>query len=246
MRPALATALVLALFCLVGEVVAQERTIPRLRGMVTARNEAMLSTQINAIIAEMPFRAGDRFRKGDTLVRFDCSVQKAQYQRAQAEVSAARKTLTIRQELLRLSTVSPLDVQLAEAEVAKAEADLAQANAINAMCLVRAPYDGRVLEAKAHAHESYTSGQPLLAILDDSSLEVEVLVPSSWLTWMKAGTGFRLKIEENGQTVTGTVSKLGARIDQVSQTIKVYGSFGTKAGALIPGMTGEVAFDGQP
>lgn len=214
--------------------------------MVTARNEAMLSTQINAIIAEMPFRAGDRFRKGDTLVRFDCSVQKAQYQRAQAEVSAARKTLTIKRELLRLSTVSPLDVQLAEAEVAKAEADLAQAAAVNAMCLVRAPYDGRVLEAKAHAHESYSSGQPLLAILDDSSLEVEVLVPSSWLTWMKAETGFRLKIEENGQTVTGTVSKLGARIDQVSQTIKVYGSFGAKAGALIPGMTGEVTFDGQP
>ncbi|CAA7623553.1 Membrane-fusion protein (fragment) [Magnetospirillum sp. LM-5] len=206
----------------------------------------MLSTQINAIIAEMSFRAGDRFRKGDTLVRFDCAVQKAQYQRAQAEVSAARKTLTIKKELLRLSTVSPLDVQLAEAEVAKSEADLAQATAITAMCQVKAPFDGRVIEAKAHAHESYSSGQPLLSIVDDTSLEVEVIIPSSWLTWVKAGASFKIKIEENGQTVTGTVSKLGARIDQVSQTIKVYGSLGPRAGTLIPGMTGEVTFDGQP
>lgn len=228
------------------QALAQERMATRLRGLVVARHEATLSTQVNAIIAEMPLRPGERFRKGETLVRFDCAVQRAQYQKAQAEVAAVRKVLAIKRELLRLSTVSPLDVQLAEAEVAKAEADLGQATAVSAMCVVKAPYDGRVQEVKARAHESYSSGQPLLSILDDTSLEVEVIVPSAWLVWLKAGTAFRIRIEETGQTVDGAVSRLGARIDQVSQTIKVYGTFGAKASALISGMTGEVTFDGQP
>ena len=42
------------------------------RGVVRARAEAVIATDLNARIVALPFRKGDRFKKGDTLVEFDC------------------------------------------------------------------------------------------------------------------------------------------------------------------------------
>lgn len=169
---------------------------PRLRALLKARVTSGLSAQISALVADVAVRAGDRFRKGDTLVRFDCAVQRAQLQKAQAELMMARKTLAVKRDLARLNSAGGLEVETAEAAAAKAEAEGAMANAVVSYCVIRAPFDGRVVEVKVQAFEGASPGQKLMEVIDDGELEVEAIVPSQWLSWLKAGTTFSVRVDD--------------------------------------------------
>lgn len=245
LRPALAGLLLIAT-AFPGAVAAESGPLRSLRALLVPRSEAALSTQINAIIAEIPVRPGERFKKGDVLVRFDCRVQQGQLRKADAELAGARKTLEVKRQLAKLRSVSELDVGLAEAEAAKAEADVSVARAVLSLCVLNAPFDGRVVELQAHAHESYQAGQKLMDILDDGSLEIEVIVPSRWLAWLKPGTAVTIRIDETGKSYDAKLSKLGARVDPVSQSVKVYASLTKPAAELLAGMSGEASFPDQP
>jgi hypothetical protein len=48
------------------------------RGVLRARDQAMLASELSGRIVELPFSEGESFKKGDTLARFDCSAYQAQ------------------------------------------------------------------------------------------------------------------------------------------------------------------------
>lgn len=226
-------------------VLAQQATDkgPRLRALLAPRVEAGLSAQVGAVVAEVAVRPGDRFKKGDALVRFDCAVQRAKLQKAQADQAAARKTVAVKRELGRLNSAGNLEVELAEAAAAKAEADVAIANTVVSYCVLKAPFDGRVVDVKVWPFEGASPGQKLLQVIEDGDLDAEVIVPSAWLEWLKPGTSFTVRIDETGRNYPAVVSRLGARVDAVSQSIKVYGTIKNRPIELIPGMIGEASFN---
>ena len=96
----------------------------------------------------------------------------------------------------------------------------------------------------ANAHESVAAGTPLMAVLDDRSLEIKLIVPSPWLAWLRPSTEFDITIDETSRAHAGRVTKIGARIDPVSQTVAVWGAFAGEAppDGLIAGMSGTAAF----
>lgn len=218
----------------------------RLRALLKPRLVTGLSAEIGARITEMAARPGGRFRKGDTLVRFDCALQRAQLRKAEAELTAARKTLAVKRELAKFNSASVLEVEVAEATSSRAEAEVAMANAVVSHCAIRAPFDGRVVEVRVQAFEGTSPGQKLMDVIDDGELEVEAIVPSHWLSWVKAGTSFRVRIDETGRDYEAVVRRLGAQVDPVSQSVKIYGAIRGKAPDLIAGMSGEVTFPQAP
>ena len=58
------------------------------RGILRAQDQAVLASEINGRVLEMPFRDGESFHRGDLLVRFDCSAYQAQLAAALAASSA--------------------------------------------------------------------------------------------------------------------------------------------------------------
>lgn len=83
-----------------------------------------------------------------------------------------------------------------------------------------------------------TPGQPLLEVFDDRSLEVELIAPSRWLAWLKPGYVFAIHVEETDKTYKAAITRVGGRVDPVSQTIKVFGEIQGEAGDLMAGMSG--------
>lgn len=79
-------------------------------------------------------------------------------------------------------------------------------------------------------------------ILDTSRLEVKMIVPSRWLTWLKPGARFSIRIEELGRVYPARVVRLGARIDPLSQTIPLSGEIVGHHEELLPGMSGTAGF----
>jgi membrane fusion protein (multidrug efflux system) len=209
-----------------------------IRAQLTARNFTTLSSETAARIDRIASRVGQHFKKGDAVIVFDCATQRAQVARARAVLTQAEKTAAINQRLANLNSIGQLELDVSRAEVEKDKADLDIADAAASKCVIKAPFDGVTAEQKVQEFQYATPGQPLLEILDDRSLEVELIAPSRWLAWLKPGYVFAIHIEETDKTYKAAITRVGGRVDPVSQTIKVFGDIQGEAGDLMAGMSG--------
>jgi len=209
-----------------------------IRAQLTPRQYTTLSSEMAARIDRIATRVGERFKKGDILVAFDCAAQKAQLAHAQAVLTQAEKTFVINQRLMQLKSTGQLELDIAAAEVEKAKADRLAAEAAVAKCTIIAPFDGIAVDQKAREFQYTNAGQPLLDILDDHGLEVELIAPSRWLAWLKPGMAFKVEIHETEKAYAAKVTRLSGRVDPVSQTIKVIGEITQTSPELMAGMSG--------
>jgi membrane fusion protein, multidrug efflux system len=209
-----------------------------IRAQLTPRNYTTLSSETSARIDRIATRIGQHFDKGDLLIAFDCVTQRAQVARARAVATQAEKAAAINQRLASLKSIGQLELDVSRAEVEKSKAELAIADAAASKCEIAAPFSGITAEQKAQEFQYATPGQPLLEVLDDRSLEVELIAPSRWLSWLKPGYGFAIHIEETDKTYPAEITRVGGRVDPVSQTIKVFGEIRGAAAELMAGMSG--------
>lgn len=211
-----------------------------IRAQLAPKRFTTLAAEIGAKISRISVQEGAAFKAGQTLVIFDCSLQTAQLNRARAAQSAADRTYSTNRRLAELNSVGKLELDTSEAEVRKAKADVAAGMAVLNKCSIAAPFSGRVAEQKLREQQFAQAGQAILDIIDDSVLELEFLVPSRWLVWMKPGSTFQVKIDETAKTYPARIQRLGARVDPVSQSIKVNAVIDGKFADLMAGMSGKV------
>ncbi len=211
-----------------------------IRAQLMPRRYTTVAAEIPAKINELPIAEGGAFKAGETLVSFDCSMQRAQYQKAEAELDSAEQTFKSNQRLSELNSVGLLELELSRSALAKAKAELGGSKAVVEKCTVIAPFAGRVAEQKVREQQFAQLGQPLLDIIDDSVLELEFLVPSSWLRWLRVGSNLQVQIDETRKNYPARFIRIGARVDPVSQSIKVVASINGKFPELMAGMSGRV------
>jgi membrane fusion protein (multidrug efflux system) len=213
---------------------------PELRAQLTPRRYTTLAAEIGARIQRLAVTEGSTIKAGQLLIGFDCSMQQAQLDRAQAGLGAAEKQLATQRRLAELSATGKQELDQAEAEVGKTRAELSQIKVQLGKCNVVAPFNGRVAEQKVREQQYVQPGQALLEVLDDSVLEVEFIMPSRWLSQVSVGSEVRIAVDETGKDYPAKVLRLGARVDPVSQSIKVVAAIAGRPSELIAGMSGRV------
>jgi RND family efflux transporter MFP subunit len=206
-----------------------------IRAQLLPRRYTTVAAEIGAKINRLPVPESGAFGAGQLLVAFDCSLQQAQLQKAQAEMEGAEQTLKSNQRLAELNSVGQLELDLSRSAVGKARAELGANQAVLGKCSVIAPFAGRVAE-----QQYVQPGQALLDIIDDSVLELEFLVPSHWLGWLRVGNKFKVQIDETRKTYPAKFIRIGARVDPVSQSVKVAAAIDGRFPELIAGMSGRV------
>ncbi len=211
-----------------------------IRAQLLPRRYTTLAAEIGAKINRLPVPEGGHFRAGQVLASFDCSVQQALLQKNQAELQAAEKTAQANEALQKLNAVGQVELELSQAAVRKARAELGSHQAVLEKCTLVAPFAGRVAEQRAREQQFLQPGQPVLDILDDSVLELEFIVPSAWLTWLRVGGEFHVAIDETGKRYPARLTRLGARVDPVSQSLKVGAAIQGRHAELMAGMSGRV------
>ena len=121
--------------------IAQEVRVPDIRAQLSPRDYTTLAAEIGAKVERLTAREGERFTKGQVLIAFDCSVNRAQLDEARATQSAADKTVAVNKRLLELQTVGKLETEVSVAEAEKARAKVAAMSAMVSKCSVTAPFD---------------------------------------------------------------------------------------------------------
>ena len=230
------------------EFVTNSITVPTatVRGVVRANAEATLATDLPARVTKIHYREGEAFHKGDLLIEFDCRRYKARKMGAQADYQARKIAWQSNLRLSKRGAIGQTELRISRADMDKALAGVRELEAQTSLCKIHAPYNGRVVEQMIHEYEYAGPSVSLLKIIDDSRLEISLIVPSNWLSWLHKGTAFTFTVDETGKSYPATVKQLGAEVDPVSQTLRIKGVFvKTSQDALsgvLAGMSGTAAF----
>ncbi len=218
-----------------------------IRGIVKAAAQAVLYAQVQGRISQVPFKEGQRFEKGKVLVQLDCEKYKAELAAVKAEYEAKEKTAQNNRSLMTLNAVSTLDLEVSEAEERKAAAAIKVAEVNVKGCHITAPFSGRVVGVMINEYENVFPNDKLVSVLDDTSLEIELVVPSSALAWLRRKAPFTFVVDETQHGYPAMVKEIGANVDPASQTIKIVGVFNRLPADILAGMSGSAQFAaGQP
>ena len=236
----------LAVSTLLFPVLADAQEPLQARVLVTTQDRAVLAGELAARIDKMTVRPGQKFKQGDLLISFDCAAYEAQRATAAADYRQADAQLKSQHRLFELRSVGELDVVMAQAAKDRTLAQLQLQDVYLDRCRINAPYDGAVVQWLSRPYQIANSGDELMEIIGSGNLELELIVPSSWLSWLAIGQAFQAQIEETGTVITATTERIGADIDPVSQTVKVFAAINGDAEGLLPGMSGVAVFEPEP
>lgn len=215
-------------------------------GTVKARNTAVVAARIAGTVMQLRVREGDRVHRGDLLAVLDARENLANAEVAKAAVdeavrgveeAASRKkladaTFSRYQNLFSEQAISrqEFDVQsnareLAEHGLARAEARLKQAKemfksagAVAEYTRITAPISGVVINRQADLGASVFPGQPLLAIEDDSSYQLELSIPESSITKIKPGTEVQVLLDALKHSSKSRINEVVPTTDPSSRT----------------------------
>lgn len=209
--------------------------------VLVPRQVTVISSSQDGRISSIPFSHGDRFKKGDILVAYDCANIRAEADIARIEKSFTQKRLQGSDTLFKLDIISDLDRAGAQIEDEKAAIKGRLYKTRLQDCDIRAEFDGRVTNRLANAGEYTRTDRVLLEVASEEPLQAEFLVPSKWLRWINIGAPLSITVNETEKTYTAKVTRIHGEVDPVSQSIQMIATLDSYDDPLMPGMSGKAA-----
>jgi RND family efflux transporter MFP subunit len=247
----------------VGVVGVRQADVPvtvEASGTVTALQSVDLRAQTTSTVAQVLVKDGQSVKKGELLFRFDDRAQRADLEKARAQLARDRAALgdlerqfKRAQELVAQNFVSrsALDTAQANLESGQAlvksdEAAIQAAQVTLGYNELRAPINGRVGIVSVYPGslvQANATAAPLVNIAQLDPVGVTFVVPETQLASLLAATrAGDLEVEaitpgsaRGTAAIKGRVTAVDNLVDSATGTIKVKAEFDNKAQALWPG-----------
>ncbi len=244
-------------------------------GRVRSAQPLDLFSEVTGIIeaGDRPFRDGQRFERGDLLIRIDdrslklrIASRKSQLLSALAGVLPEIKVdfpdefpiwqgyfndLDIEGDLSDLPPAGHDRVRLflARHRIHEIYYDIREMEILLEKHEFIAPFGGVIVDAALREGATARAGSRVGAILGLDELEVEVSLPAADLTWIEQGGVVRLRNLEQGTNYSANIARIGGILDPKTETVSVYLSIGdakaSDAGSLVDGVFLEARFPGR-
>ena len=188
----------------------------RLNGVVAARTITDVIPQVGGRVVEVSpaFRPGTSFSEGEILFRIDASDYRLAVERTLAEIEAARSELALL-EAQSAAERQVWDQQFADREIPDLVAKVPQIAAVKARInsgeaaraaaelslertVVRAPFDGRVLDTRLDVGQVVGAGATIGSIFSHDSLEITAPVSNDELALLGDAIGRPAMVSQEG------------------------------------------------
>jgi len=213
-----------------------------IRFLLNPRRTTVLSAEAGGQIRSFPHDIGDNFAKGEVLLKIRCSEIFAEIAVSKAQLNQSKIEYESNRSLLTQGGVSKFEVELSQARVEEAEASLKSNQVSASFCTLTAPYSGKVVSVLANRYEHVTPGTPVMEIIDDSKLKMQLYVPSIWVTKLKQKTGFNVFVDEVNKEYKAEVIRINPRVDAGSKTLEIIAALTEHHEELRAGMSGNAKF----
>lgn len=210
-------------------------------GVIEAINQATVSAQTSGRIVETPVDVGDYVAKGDLIIRFTDTEQKARVTSAQAQFTEAQAQYTRMQEMLAKKLIAKADFDKSEAAFKSAEANLREAEQNLAYTAIYAPYAGIVVSRAVNVGETVAPGKPLMTGLSLEQLRAQVDIPQQHIGPVRKYKKARIYLAD-GNIVESSELRIPPSADAQTHSFKVLVNLPEGDHQLSPGTFVKIAF----
>jgi len=210
-------------------------------GSLRSDETVVVRPEVAGRIATIAFREGERVAEGQVLVRLDDSVQKADLDRAKANLVLSRTKHERAIDLRNKGFVSTqaLDELENSVKVAQADAQLMTAR-VNKMTLL-APFAGTVGLRQASVGDYVKEGQDIVNLESLDPLKVDFRLPELALSQLQGGQTLQISLDAlPDKTYDGKVFAINPLIDANGRAIVIRAQVPNRDGKLRPGMFARV------
>lgn len=109
---------------------------------------------------------------------------------------------------------------------------------------VSAPFDGSIIDAFSDVGAIVNPGAPVLSIIRDNTMEIEVPIASEKIEQVKIGAMVTL-VDHNYKSYSGKITRMGDYINQQTQTIPVFVNITSSTEGLYNGMYLDASINGS-
>lgn len=175
------------------------------------------------------------------------AIPRRDYDTAAAALVQAKATHDIaKQHLDSLKAVSQTaTIHSAEGALDSAKGKYEAAQAGLSYSEIRSPIDGVVTDRPLFAGEMANTGQPIVTVMDTSSLLAKVHLSQEQTAGLKVGGEATLTINGQDELAHGKISLISPALDPGSTTLEVWVSVANKAGKYKPGASVHVSLDAR-
>jgi len=209
-------------------------------GVAQPIDERRVSAESSGRILASPFSEGDAVEKGDLVLRVDAKSTGAQINLLKAQVNSARREYNRIKMLAAEGLATPQQLDQAASQLEQANLGLKQARVGQSMSVVRSPFTGKVARKYLDKGEFAAPGQPVVDLIDDSIIKMEVTVPESAIAFVKIGDEVEVNFTAVDRSFTGKVVRRGVMVTQPTQTFPIEINIPNEDRQIIPGMRASV------
>ncbi len=229
----------------------QNSTIPIIipaNGNLVAKRRVELYAEVQGVFrySSELFRTGQKYKRGQTLIKIDANEYEASVQSAKSDlynqIIAIMPDLRLDypdvypkwQDYLDTFDLNGVVPPLPEASTDKERYFINGRGLITAYYNIQnleqrlvkyrisAPFDGVLTEALVTEGSLIRNGQKLGEFIDPEIYELQVALSKEYADLLKVGERVMLKNNKGTQTYEGTVSRINARIDPTTQTVSIF------------------------
>lgn len=206
-------------------------------GTLESPDSVVLAPEVDGIIAEILFDEGQPVAQGQTLVRLDDVILRAELAQARAQLTLAEANFERADTLLRQRTGTQRTRDEAWAALQSARASVALADARLQKTVIRAPFDG-ILGLRSVSVGGFVSrGQALVSVQTMNPLKADFRVPETFLTALRVGQSVEVAADAlAGRRFPGTVSAISPQLDVNGRALRVRALIPNPELVLRPGL----------
>ena len=210
-------------------------------GSLRSDETIIVRPEIAGRVAQIHFREGQHVAKGAVLVRLDDSVQKADLDKARANLVLSKSKLDRAVGLKQQGFVSGQASDEAENLYKVARADVEAMEARVSKATITAPFAGTIGLRQVSLGDYVKEGQDIVNLESLDPLKVDFRVPEMALSQVKSGQTLQITLDAvPDRAFDGHVIAINPLIDAGGRSIVIRAQVSNRDGKLRPGMFARV------
>lgn len=210
-------------------------------GAVEANRDVVIEAEESGVVRQVYRDRGSDVGAGQAIARIDDRVLSAQVAQARAAAELAQTTYERRKALWENEKIgSEIAYLEARSNAEQAAANLATLQQRLARTVVRAPFAGSLEDRMVEVGTSVSPGTPVARIVDTSPVKVVGAVPERFAADVTTGREVAIRFDAIGTEATGTLSFVGAAVDQRSRTFPIEARVENPDGRFKPQMSANI------
>lgn len=209
-------------------------------GIVEENTSTPVSFVGSGTLQRVCVEEGQAVSKGQLIAELDMSQAKSLVAAAQAQYDQAQDALRRLRQVYEAGSLPEVKWVEVQSQVAQAKSQLDIAKKNLADCRIYAPVSGVVGSLNFHAGSVVLTSEPIVSILDISTVKVRASIPEREISNLSAQTSTTIHVEAVGRSYEGGRIEKGVSADAVTRTYDIRIHVKNADRKLLPGMIADV------